>query len=388
MKNKNNLQLKHKISAVILAILPILSPYALLNAIPINLFLLALATIFIFLLRGSISKKATLPLTVLWIGHLMLSSISIFLTNYNISLVNSMIVISFNVLCIVILWSNCNFKYFVKVANVIGVICSLFLFIQATYLMVGFEAPSGRLFNLKLLDYAGFVTTTYGFRLNSFFQEPSYFAIYILPLLVINLKEKNMKLILMYALGLVVSSSTLGILGGLIVVIYYLLIEKKEIKYFLLLFLIAIMIHLLMFNYIDYYNISLTRTVDKMFDITEGRSDIRFAGQISLFNELPLMNKIFGVGVNQMQNYFSSVGIFAYNYSNSFVTVLINTGIFGLTMYLIFIVYTAYRAFIHKQAIFFLIFIMVASIDYLIYNYYFFYLLTFIYVEQKGWFKE
>ena len=332
------------------------------------------------MMNRRIDFKLIAPALLLWLSHLILSMQAVYTTNSNAALINSLIVVSYTVLCIAIIWSHCDFDSFAKYANYIGLFCCLYLFLQAIFLALGLNPPSGRLFNLPLLDYAGFVSTTWGFRLNSVFQEPSYFAIYLLPLLVINMQKQNYKFTMLIILALVMSSSSLGVIGSALVIVYYLLIEKKNIRQFIVIIVLALIVHLIMYRYSDYYVTSITRTIDKAMLITDVSNDGRFSGQIGLYQYLPVINQISGVGVNQLKNYFASMGLDVSNYSNSFVATLINSGIIGLISYIIFIGYTMYKSFKYKKIIFALIFIMIAATDYFIYNTFFFYLLTFIYV--------
>ncbi|WP_138205977.1 O-antigen ligase family protein [Haloimpatiens lingqiaonensis] len=372
------------ISAIVLTILPILSPYAFFGPITLNMIIMGVSVFFLVIFKAKINKNIVIPVSLLWTTHMGLSLFSTFITTFNISLINSIVLISYSVLCISFLWCNCDFEIFTKYANFFGVISCIFIFIQAIFLAIGLEPPTGRLFNLKLLDYAGFVTTTWGFRLNSIFQEPSYFAVFSLPLLAISLKKNKFKLYLLYTIALILSSSSLGIIGAIIITVEHFLIEKRNIKQLLLIIMAVFIFHIIMYSTMDYYYNSFNRSLDKLLSIFESSNDTRLTGQVALFNYLPIINQIIGVGVNQMQNYFSGIIYGVYNYSNSFVVTLINTGIIGVLMYLIFIFYTVNRAKKTNRLIFVLIFIMVATTDYFIYNYFFFYILTFIYLNNES----
>lgn len=378
-----NKTLKKTISAIVLSVLPIFSPYAFFGSISLNMLIMGLAVFILVTLKARINKRIVTPIIILWITHLTVSLLSIFITSLNMALINSIILTSYSILCISFLWSNCDFETFIKYANFFGSIGCLFIFVQAVFLAIGLEPPTGRLFNLKLLDYAGFVSTTWGFRLNSIFQEPSYFAIFTLPLLAVNLRKNNYRLSLVYTIALILSSSSLGIIGAIIVAVDYLLIEKRSIKKFLSFIGLILIIHLIMYSTVNFYYSSFNRSLDKLLSISEG-SEIRFIGQVELFKYLPLINQLIGVGVNQMQNYFSGIVFGVYNYSNSFVITLINTGIIGLLVYVIFVFYTVYRSKKSNGLIFALIFIMVATTDYFMYNSFFFYILAFTYLNNES----
>ncbi|MBP2657624.1 MAG: hypothetical protein H6Q69_656 [Firmicutes bacterium] len=378
-KNSNSI----KIPEFVLAILPIFSPYILLGPISVNMILLCIATVLVLVLNSRFSINR--HISYLWLLHFFLSILAFFSTDYNIALFNSMLSISYSIICFSVLWSRCNIKVFEKYANYIGIGCCLFLFYQAVQLALGGEPPSGQLFNLPLLHYAGWVSETWGFRLNSVFQEPSYFAIFCLPLLAVNMQLKNYILSTIYILALTLSSSSLGILGALIIVVYYFLAEKRELKQSVLIILCILVVHILFFYVSDYYNTAFERSLDKVLSIFDGNDsvNIRILGQIYLFESLPEFNQIFGVGVSQMKNYFASIGVNVFNYSNSFIATLINTGIVGLMFYIVFHMVTTYYCYKRGRLIFDLIFVMICAIDQFIYNFFFFYLLTFIYLSNE-----
>lgn len=371
------------IPAMVLAVLPIFSPYSLVGPISLNMVIMGIYTAVLMALNGRFF--IALPVVYMWILHFSLSVLAFFSTDYNIALFNSMLSISYSVICFSMLWSSCDRETFVKYTNYVGMGCCLFLFYQALFLAAGGEPPSGQLFNLPLLDYAGWVSTTWGYRLNSMFQEPSYFAIFCLPLLVVNMQKNNYKLSLIYILALILSSSSLGILGTFLVVVYYFFFKKGNLKQFIVVVLFTLVIHSILIYFSDYYNYVLQRSFDKVLAVfaENDSSRIRLIGQLFLFENLPEFNQLFGVGINQMKNYFTSVGANVFNYSNSFVVTLINTGIIGLLVYIAFHVLTAYRCYKADRFIFYLIFIMICAIDYFIYSVFFFYLLTFIYLKNE-----
>ncbi|PLR85414.1 O-antigen ligase family protein [Bacillus sp. V33-4] len=372
-----------KIIAVILACLPVFAPYALFGFVPLNIWVIVLGFFVMIISRKKVNFKTSLPIIVLWGIHVLLSFLSAQFAIYNASLLNSILVTSFTLVGIIYMWSNCDFETFTKFANFLGITSCILLFIQAIFIARGSEPPSGRLFSMDLLDYAGFVSTTWGFRLNSLFSEPSYFAIYILPLLALSMSKKKYKLSLLYIISLVLSSSTLGIVGAAVVIVYYLLIEEKNIKLFISILCLTLILHWVFYNTIPYYNMSVNRSFEKISMIKEGHSDNRLYGQAYLYNHLPVIKQIVGVGVNQLQNYFSNRFPNIANYSNSFIITLINTGLIGLIAYVLFIIKTITFAPKRKRLVYAIIFLLVAATDYFIYNHNFFYLLAFIYLQEE-----
>lgn len=372
----------YKYSAVILSVLSILYPYAIIGSIPINMILMFISIVILMVFNTKFDKSSVLPIFLLFCGHFMLSLVSTFSWVFSMSLIYSLLNTTITVLTISLLWSRCKFDVFFRTANLIGVISCLILFLQAIMLGFGMEPLSGKIPFLSILDYASFVSTTWGFRLNSLFQEPSYFAIYCLPLLATNLKEKKLILAIMYMFALLLSSSSLGIIGAIIIILYHMILERRRVRDTIILSGVMLFSHYIAYSLSPYYISSFNRTIDKLSFLLE-ESTLRIAGQSYLFNSMPITNQLIGVGLNQMSNFFVGYGN-VYNYSNSFVVALITTGILGLMMYAVFLIYSGFFSFKNKRIIYFIIFFMVASIDYLIYSPLFFYLLTFIYLREES----
>jgi hypothetical protein len=274
-----------------------------------------------------------------------------------------------------------SFEIFIKATLFVGIISSLFLFIQAIYQVFNITPPSGRIPFLDLLDYASFISSTFGFRFNSFFQEPSYFAIYVLPLFAYSLGNKRYFLSFIFFFSLILSSSSLAILGSFLIIGYYIILNKNyRLKIISLLIVFSILNYVFMINSLI-YEAFILRSLDKFNSIFVD-SSIRFTGQVELFNLLPNINKLFGVGINQLQNYFGLFDINIPNYSNSFVIILFTTGIIGFFFYILFFLILFGLALSkNNRLIYFLILLSVASIDYFVYNPFFFYLLSFIFLR-------
>lgn len=335
--------------------------------------------------RRAIKIGPALNVLILWITHLCLTLFAALFTSFASSLLNTVVVMTYTIFCITILWSECDYDSFEASANAIGILASVFLFVQAAFLVAGLEPPSGRLFNLELLGSASFVATTWGFRLNSFFQEPSYFAIYVLPLLATSLRRNQHFRTVIFGFALVLSSSSLAIIGSIIVVVVHIASNRGYWKRAFIGSFSGIALHIVLSNSVSYYALSVTRSLQKLSSLSVD-SRIRFGGQSNLFLELPFLNQLVGIGLNQMQNYFSRHFFGVYNYSNSMVVTLINSGFIGLIVYLAFVIRISIKSVRSKRGIFVLIFLLVASVDYLIYNHFFFYLLAFIsLINESGW---
>lgn len=368
------------LSTIILSVLPILSPYTFLGPISINIFLVLLFSFLLFICNLKINWGMVRFTWFLWIVHSFMSLISMLGTDPDPSHLYSLLVGTAMVVGIGYLWSNSDYTKFLKYSNAIGIFCCIYLFIQAICLSLDITPPSGRILGLHLLDYASFVQNTWGFRLNSIFQEPSYFAIYTLPLLSYNLNKKAWLTSLVYIFALILSSSSLGIIGVVITVLYIFLFKKKNKKYIFASLTILLVIHFSFMSISEFYSTSFYRSIDKLQNI-ERDSQIRLQGQLYLYDYLEIGNQMYGVGINQMQNHFMRSGHIVYNYSNSIVVTLINFGLLGLSAYFVFIISIGILSVRLDISEYFIIFLAVALTDYFIYNSFFFYLLAFIFIK-------
>jgi O-antigen ligase len=173
----------------------------------------------------------------------------------------------------------------------------------------------------------------------------------------------------------------LGIIGAIFVLLYHFVIIEKKINKFILLSIIAFFVHLILYIILPYYTSSFNRSLNKIMDL-DTDSAIRLTGQIHLYDNLPSINKLFGVGISQLSNFFSSKGIDIPNYSNAFVITLFNTGIIGLFIFIMFFLCLLFKW--KKKVIYILICIMICAVDYFIYSFFFYYVLGFVFIESKS----
>lgn len=365
---------------ILILIAIILTPYAFLGQFPISTMFYIAAFVLVAINKSGKIYIRMNSLSYLWIFHLLLSVFAALSYRFTISLVFSIVMISINLFLVMILIPNISSSKLEETAIYFGFIVSVFLIIQSVMLSIGLEPLSGKITFLRLLDNATFVSSTWGFRLNSIFQEPSYLAIFLLPVFYITLKKNNLILSFLFFITLVLSSSSLAIVGSILILAIY-LVRFKKVKFIVLYLSLVLATHFLLYQFSDFYFSSINRSINKFEDIfTE--SSIRIVGQIYLFEYLPIFNKLVGVGVNQMQNYFSYMPNI-YNYSNSYVITLINSGIIGLLFYFGFLISLFNYSIKNNKIPIFAIFFIVTAVDYFIYNNFFFYLIFLIYAKEN-----
>lgn len=298
------------------------------------------------------------------------------------ALINSMVIGLFSLVTYFIMWQNADFAKVVKYADIIGYICCAYVVYQFIMQVTGNAVPLGKLPFLEI--QTGWIPEIWGFRFNSLFSEPSYFAVFLLPIFTIHFIQSNWKQALIFGVFIIMSSSSLGIIAMVCVISYYILVENllgiKKIK-LLFILIAAVVVAIVIILHTPSLENMITQTIRKIIDIfeTDGVEDIRLSGHLQYFNVLHVKEQLFGVGIAQLSNYFSQAGYVLPNYSNSFVFTLINSGIIGLIILLLYIVSLFVESLNNRSIVFFIILILVMAVDPILMGYRFYWLVYFVY---------
>jgi hypothetical protein len=373
--------------AITLALMPILSTYQLFGPFTVAHILIGISVI----LTIGFTKKVTViyPLLTLFSIHALLSTFAYFSRANDLyieKIIPNLIYTGINVVCVMLIIRITNKQLFFKAANIICIAASVFIFFQFALLMNGINPPDGRIPGLPLAADRGWaeidIQNIYRHRVHSFFAEPSYFAIYLLPVLSIALIHKRYLLALFFLAALFVSTSSLGIIGGLFIFVLYIMRTLKVKDTVLLLTLVIVMGAVWYFigfgaNDLFAYNLN------KIENLNE-HSKIRLTGYLNYYQLLPDLQKMIGIGYNQLQLYFFDYHL--KNYSNAFVLSLINFGLLGFLTLVGFIIslFVKLKA---ENKIFIIIFALICTIDAFLYNLYFYYILAFVFISlppRKG----
>ena len=350
-----------KLASLLIVLKPILSPYNI-ASIPATI-LLPLPFVLYAIIHGDIIKAfktiLRLPVKYSWIMCL-LSFNGFFVLNDVNSMIFGIIAIFYSSLSILSLWYYANPNITFKYAIYSGLGCGLFAIYQLVMQLIGVEPPSGQIEFLELgSSVVKWVESTWGFRFNSVFSEPSYFAMYIVPICLYCLKEGKTIYAFLMALFIILSSSTFGIVAMGVGIIVYSIGNFHRIswKIFIrmsLLFLLCFIVIKLVISNSDLSSI-VSLTFDKLSSSTSDSEDSRLYSTFSYYELLPLKEQIFGVGWGQMGNYFKSLNIA--NYANSIVKTFIEVGILGF-MYLVYYILSLYKVSKHNGTFIFLIVII------------------------------
>ena len=106
-----------------------------------------------------------------------------------------------------------------------------------------------------------------------------------------------------------------------------------------------------------------------------GSTRLRLLGNIFLFSEYPFVNKLVGVGINQYTAVFADQ--IQYEYSNSVVTMILNSGLLGAIAFVSLIVVWFLKC-SRPNKIYPILFAFVMCTDQMMFNWYFFYMLMWV----------
>lgn len=382
-----------KFLIIIICIVPILSPYALFG-VSLSFLLVLVALLMCLLKYRSVYMH---KMTGIMLFYMFTISIVNILFTINRSLNVALCTKVFIVFLIYLLFYSSAWNIisdsqdFFSIASMLGKIFALLAIVQFIAASLGYtNFYSGRL-PFALEEYSTFASlvdpTTGALRVHSFFEEPSYLAIYELPVFAYLFRKEDYLWSAVVAFSCVASGSALGIVGIIIVTIVLFLGSTISVNHKVrIIFIILAIILLFMIilnkspslqNLLRYY---MRRYLNIGRDFARDDSSVsqRIVGNFPLFSKYNLYNKIFGVGINQYPIYFN----LSKDYSNDFVSNLLNFGYLGIVI-LVFWLSSLIKECKKKNIVYFVIIILVLSIDHIWFSDNFFYLLSWLILGGK-----
>ena len=280
---------------------------------------------------------------------------------------------------------------FYQFAEAIGLLCAVLAILQFVFASMGMEFYDGRLFfPLGEGSYFGglYDKNTHDLRVHSFFEEPSYLAFFEIPITIHLIQEKKYIKAVICGISCILSGSMTGILGLFLALAASFLFDRggKQKHRLQLAALILLVVIAFIFFYntvdslkdlIDYY-VNRISNIDSSSRRENSSFSQRIFGNIALFSDYNSINKIIGVGFNQYPLFF---GINK-DYSNDFVSNLLNFGYIGL-LFMIGALFSMIRRSVASSRTFILIFIMLLAVDHSWFGTMFFYLLTWIVMKSE-----
>ncbi len=374
-------------AGILIASAPILSPYTFYG---VNLMWILGAIFVIFCLFHNkkdvfVIESEFFALDGYVLAAFMLSFNALFIIESN-NLINAMIGLLINLFIYTLLWKKSDFSITERWLNIFALICCAYLLYQILMQIFTGAAPIGKISFSGLAVSTGWVSTTWGFRFNSLFSEPSYLAIYLLPIFALNTMRNNYLYSVIFGLGILLSSSTMGIIVMAMIISYILISREKSMRHKLLYIGLGMLgLAFLFYLYLSIPSLTsmIGRTLLKLTETGSSSNSIRITGYISYFDELPLKEQIFGVGIFQLQNYFAQNGIQLANYSNSIVLTILDLGIIGVITSSIYFVHLYFVSKKHHSLLFFCILFLIFCTDAILLSYRFFYLCYFVMFYRK-----
>lgn len=382
--------------AFFLAIAPILDPYIVAEiGSGITIRVNDIFIIFFGLLcfsRNSHINRRTYILCV-WVAGFALISIMgniISTTPFSSSLKNAAIWMIYAILLMYV-WGydgqdDCRskFLYYVEIIALIGCLLAIVQFVCGH---LGIGMWNGKIPFLQLSKYdgwAGYIDKNTGdIRPNGIFQEPSYLGIFTSVALTNALKRQKYIRVFIYALTMLLTTSLVAIVLGVFIICYLVLKSKDnqitpKLKRRIVLFVVLALVvsyfyaqsNQAIINSINYIYNRLLNFQSDLTGARMGSTKYRIMGHIDLFSRYSISQKIFGLGIGQYSAYFG-----VSSYSNVWVTTLLNSGVVGV-IWLIICIISLFRRIKKEQYIFVFIFLIVISVDYQWFGWYFFYLIT------------
>lgn len=220
-----------------------------------------------------------------------------------------------------------NKDKFFKLLCVIGVLCTVFIFYQYVMYLGGttvYGYIPGLTVDPAVVDDPLNVSISWG-RPTSFFTEPAHYAIFILPIYTLTLYRRKFLLSALFVAGLIISTSSTGLMGILVITGIFIIRERKiplVIKWIFAIIGVVIVLQLLP-------TIDQSGILEKVKFVNLA-SNVRVFGTLQYFNYFGVKELFFGVGLNQLANYmkqFTREDIS--NYASAVVFAFFSFGILG-----------------------------------------------------------
>lgn len=395
-QQKNNAVLLKKYSSmtvwsgVLIAIFPILAPYDFFG-ISLNWILGIIFVVCRLFKRAKLPIMPSVkPLAIYTLLSAALSLNGLLVLQNPRNLINAEIAMIADLVIYMMLWFYSDIDVTIKYANIIGYICCGYATIQIIATITGTVVPLGKLPIFEIST--GWIPEVWGFRFNSLFSEPSYFAIYLLPIFLYNFLKSNWINAIVFASFIVLSSSSLGIISMTIVFLLSFVSGeftlKNKIKIIAVL-LVVIVLGCIIMKDVPFVASFIKRSFLKIKEIFGSSSnggfaeDIRLGGYLYLFDEIPVKEQLFGVGNAQLQNYFAERGVHIFNYSNSFVLSLLNFGLLGFVAFIAFLGNLCCISRKERTFLFWLILVLTLAVDSLLFSYRYYWLVYFVLFSNK-----
>lgn len=363
---------------IIFSIFPILSFYDFLPLFPLGYAILLLCILMkLLIIDKKFYKLGSNNLLILI--FLLINIFNAMIYGFSQSFVNNSAGILVFFLLIFLLTSlKVNFQSVYSLLSLVAIITTAFVFYQFINFYVFDNIVYGTINFLKLNyeNYTGNFSITFG-RPNGFFMEPAHYSLYVLPIIYLSLVYRKFFRALLIYVGVVLSTSTTGILIGFLIFFAY-FIKRKNTRSIIYLLSTTSLFFLALVFFNDYFNENLFSKLS----LDYLSNSVRVFKPYTYIKLLDMENFITGIGLNQLGNYiYVNNGLIIDNYSNSYLFIFFSFGLIGLTTWIIFNI-NLYKIVNRNFVGLFYIFILVQLIDQLIFGIFLIYYITLIYFSN------
>lgn len=192
-----------------LCIAPMLSNYVFYDAISIGDLLIMLSLLFFLRLKKSSITNANQLLRLIFLVAFFVMCVVIIITQ-NGSYINPGFYrfLFYALILLTIPFVNINNRYYWVVSEALAIVFSISLLIQFAFFQAGYILP----IKLPLQGYEldALEISDHIYRGGGWFREPSYFALYLFPIMLYQAREFKWKPFALNAIAIIVSTSSIG----------------------------------------------------------------------------------------------------------------------------------------------------------------------------------
>ncbi|MGZ9868308.1 hypothetical protein ACU3L3_07785 [Priestia endophytica] len=374
----NSLKLESKVVYFLLAIFPIMSLYGFLPLLSIGYLIILLLIIVNWVTRKfiiTINLKLLITMSILMIINTVVGISKYADVTNTLNNTAGMLVFSFIAIHICAS-SKINLMRLYNACKIVALAATFFLFIQFIFYYYSGTVIMGNIPFLTPIE-SGFKSITYG-RATSFFYEPAHYSIYIAPVYAMSIIRKEFVTSFLLAAGLVLSTSSTGIIMAIIIPVIILTKSKR----FLINSIVAILVGGIILLGIDKYYSEFYEKVS--FDALA--SNIRIFGTLDYFKHYSSSDWLFGIGLNRLKEFLLNHGYgysLSENYASAYIFSFLSFGIIGGLIWLVYTV-SLYRNILKRYKVIFWILIIVSFTDQILFNRNLLYLLLWIYAVSSS----
>lgn len=278
---------------------------------------------------------------------------------------------------LIVMCRNIDIHVFIKTIYFISVLaCLICIYQRIIYFMSG-SFPN--YFFIPFLELNRSAESMSQTRPSAFFSEPAHFAYFMIPVFYLTLLQKKTKFSLLFALGILFSEATTGILGLPMVLLWHFFSEKVKLSHILLM----VIVFLVFFCVMNFFIPQGMEYISRKLDPEHAENDSRLLLSLQYISYLELHNLVFGVGQGQLESMISRSGFNGNvtNFAPMFICATLYYGIVGLIVFVVYFV-KLWKKYVMERGFWFIV-ILLAMTNQFIFGNQLLYLMTFIMLSDR-----